>query len=125
MGLAAQLNSIEKGFEIISSAPEWMSIPVILGEWDPEHAPQNSYRNGALYACYTAEALSRTLSLAEREHLNLEGLVTWAFEFEDQPFFAGFRELATNGIDKPVLNGFRMFGLMGEERADARSSGAR
>jgi len=52
-------------------------------------------------------------------------LVTWAFEFEDQPFFAGFRELATNGIDKPVLNGFRLFGLMGEERAEARSSGAR
>ena len=133
MGLAAQLSSIEKGFEIISSAPEWRRIPVILGEWDPEgcaacsaeHAPQNSYRNGALYACYTAEALSRTLSLAEREHLNLEGLVTWAFEFEDQPFFAGFRELATNGIDKPVLDGFRMFGLMGEERAEARSSGAR
>jgi xylan 1,4-beta-xylosidase len=133
MGLSAQLNSIEKGFEIISSTPEWRRIPVILGEWDPEgcaacsaeHAPQNSYRNGALYACYTAEALSRTLSLAEREHLNLEGLVTWAFEFEDQPFFAGFRELATNGIDKPVLNAFRMFGLMGEERAEALSSGAR
>src|SRR5215470_17979130 len=133
MGLATQLNSIEKGFEIISSAPEWRRIPVILGEWDPEgcaacsaeHAPQNSYRNGALYACYTAEALSRTLSLAEREHLNLEGLVTWAFEFEDQPFFAGFRELATNGIDKPVLNGFRLFGLMGQERAEASSSGAR
>ena len=37
----------------------------------------------------------------------------WAFEFEDQPPFAGFRELATDGIDKAVLNVFRMFGMLG------------
>jgi xylan 1,4-beta-xylosidase len=28
---------------------------------------------------------------------------SWAFEFEDQPYFDGFRTLATNGIDLPVL----------------------
>ena len=52
------------------------------------------------------------------------GAVTWAFEFEDQPPFAGFRELATNGIDKPVLNAFRMLGLLGDERLSVSSSGA-
>ena len=51
------------------------------------------------------------------EHgVNLEGALTWAFEFEDQPYFAGFRVLATNGIDLPVLNVFRMFGKMGGQR---------
>ncbi len=50
--------------------------------------------------------------------------MTWAFEFENQPLFEGFRELATNGIDKPVLNAFRMFGLLGTERVKATSSGA-
>jgi xylan 1,4-beta-xylosidase len=40
------------------------------------------------------------------------GAVTWAFEFENQPWFRGFRDLATNGVDKPVLNVFRMFGMM-------------
>ena len=49
-------------------------------------------------------------------------MVTWAFEFEDQPYFAGFRELATNGVDKPVLNAFRMLGLLGNERVKASSS---
>jgi xylan 1,4-beta-xylosidase len=132
MGLAAQLLSIQKGFEIVASVPEWRRIPMVLGEWDPEGCaacsaqqnPQNSYRNGPLYACYTAEALSRTLELAGQEHISLKGVVTWAFEFEDQPYFAGFRELATNGIDKPVLNAFRMFGLLGQERIAATSSGA-
>lgn len=61
--------------------------------------------------------------MAEKQHVNILGAVTWAFEFEDQPPFDGFRELATNGIDKPVLNAFRMFGLLGNERVKATSSG--
>jgi xylan 1,4-beta-xylosidase len=132
MGISNQLRSIQKGFEVVASNPEWSRIPIILGEWDPEGCaacsaqqnPQNSYRNGPLYACYTAEALSRTLSLAKEQHVILQGLVTWAFEFEGQPYFAGFRDLSTNGIDKPVLNAFRMFGLLGKEQVVATSSGA-
>jgi xylan 1,4-beta-xylosidase len=132
MGLATELHSIEKGFEIVASDPEWRRIPILLGEWDPEGCaacsarqyPQNSYRNGPLYASYTVEALSRTLDLANEKQVHLTGLVTWAFEFENQPYFAGFRELATNGIDKPVLNAFRMLGLLGPERLMVRSSGA-
>ena len=62
--------------------------------------------------------------MARQEHINFLGAVTWAFEFEDQPYFAGFRELATNGVDKPVLNAFRMLGLMGNERVKVISSGA-
>ena len=58
------------------------------------------------------------------EHINFLGAVTWAFEFEGQPYFEGFRSLATNGVDKPVLNAFRMLGLLGNERAKATSSGA-
>ena len=55
----------------------------------------------------------RTYELARKYGLQVEGAVTWAFEFEDQPAFAGFRALATDGIDKPVLNAFRMFGMLG------------
>jgi xylan 1,4-beta-xylosidase len=64
------------------------------------------------------------LELEERDHVNLEGILTWAFEFEDQPYFAGFRTLATGGIDKPVLNVFRMAGRMGGERIGVQSQGA-
>ena len=132
MGIAKQLQSIEQGFKIVASFPEWRKTPIVLGESDPEGCaacsaksnPQNSYRNGPLYAAYTADVLSHTMALANREHVNLLGSVTWAFEFEDQPPFEGFRELATNGIDKPVLNTFRAFGLLGGERLQATSSGA-
>jgi xylan 1,4-beta-xylosidase len=68
------------------------------------------------------EVLNNILALAQRERVNFRGEVTWAFEFEDQPPFAGFRELATNGIDKPVLNAFRMLGMLGGERVKVVSS---
>jgi xylan 1,4-beta-xylosidase len=132
MGIAKQLQSIEQGFKIVASFPEWRKTPIVLGESDPEGCaacsakenPQNSYRNGPLYAAYIADVLSHTMALAAREHVNLLGSVTWAFEFEDQPPFEGFRELATNGIDKPVLNAFRALGLLGGQRLQATSSGA-
>jgi len=132
MGIARQLAAIERGFQIVASFPEWRGTPIILGESDPEGCaacsarsnPQNSYRNGPLYAAYTAETLNNIFFLASRERINFMGAVTWAFEFEGQPYFEGFRTLATNGIDKPVLNAFRMFGLLGSDRVKAASSGA-
>lgn len=53
-----------------------------------------------------------------------KGALTWAFEFEDQPYFAGFRSLASNGIVKPVLNVFRMFSRMGRQRLVVESDAA-
>jgi xylan 1,4-beta-xylosidase len=52
------------------------------------------------------------------------GAVTWGFEFENQPYFDGFRDLATNGIDKPVLGVFRMLGMMTGNRVAVESAGA-
>jgi xylan 1,4-beta-xylosidase len=57
--------------------------------------------------------------------VNLEGAVTWAFEFEDQPYFAGFRAMASNGLTLPVFNVHRMMAKMTGERIEARSSGDR
>ena len=132
MGVARQLTAIKNGFEIVASFPEWSETPILLGESDPEGCaacsaqenPQNAYRNGELFASYTAEVLQSIYALASSEHVNFLGAVTWSFEFEDQPYFAGFRELASNGLDKPVLNAFRMFGMLGSERVQATSSGA-
>jgi xylan 1,4-beta-xylosidase len=132
MGIARQLAAIQQGFQIVASFPEWKKTPIILGESDPEgcaaclaeNNPANGYRNGPLYASYTAETLSNIYTLAKRDGVNFQGEVNWSFEFEGQPYFAGFREMASNGLDKPVLNAFRMFGMLGKERVRAESSGA-
>jgi xylan 1,4-beta-xylosidase len=132
MGISNQLRSISKGFEIAASFPELRNTPIIIGESDPEGCaacsarmhPQNAYRNGTMYSSYTAAQIARTYELADLHGVNLLGAVTWAFEFEDQPYFDGFRDLATNGIAKPVLNVFRMLGQMGGQRVAVESTRA-
>ncbi|GAB3041752.1 GH39 family glycosyl hydrolase [Spirosoma pulveris] len=129
MNLGKQLRDIDKGFEIVASYPSLKNLPIIIGESDPEGCaacsedfnPQNAYRNGTMYSSYTAAAYARKYDLAQSRGVNLAGAVTWAFEFENQPWFRGFRDLATNGVDKPVLNVFRMFGMMPTTRVEVNS----
>ena len=131
MGIAKNARDVDEGYAIVRAFPKFAALPIVLSECDPEGCaacparvyPQNAYRNGALYAAYTAAMLKTILELADRRNANLAGMLTWAFEFEDQPFFDGFRSLATNGIDKPVLNLFRMAGLMRGERVAVESGG--
>jgi xylan 1,4-beta-xylosidase len=126
MNLGTQLRDISKGFEIVASYPTLKNLPIVIGESDPEGCaacsvkdyPANAYRNGSLYSSYTAAAFARKYELADHYGINFLGAVTWAFEFEDQPWFNGYRDLATNGVDKPVLNVFRMFGMMSGDRVE-------
>ena len=129
MGIAAQLRTIDDGFRIIASYPELKDKPIVIGESDPEgcaacQGPSLAYRNGTMYSSYTAAIFPRKLELARRAGVKLEGALTWAFEFEDQPYFAGFRTLASNGLDKPVLNVFRMMSLMRGQQVSVESDHA-
>jgi xylan 1,4-beta-xylosidase len=132
MGIANHLRAIDSAFALIASFPELKGKPIVIGESDPDGCaacpakvyPANGYRNGALYASYTAASFARKYDLADKHGVRLEGALTWAFEFEDQPFFAGFRVLASNGLALPVLNVFRMFGQMTGRRLTVDSDGA-
>lgn len=126
MGIANQLRAIDAGFAIVASYPETKSKPIIIGESDPDgcaacQGKQLGYRNSTMFSSYTAAVFPRKFELADKHGVNLEGALTWAFEFEDQPYFAGFRALATNGIDLPVMNVFRMFSKMSGERISVES----
>lgn len=130
MNMSPQLKDINAGIEIAMSYPETKALPLIVGESDPEGCaacgmatnPSNAYRNGTMYASYTAATFARKYELAEKYQANLIGAVSWSFEFENQPWFYGFRDLATNSVDKPVLNVFRMFGMMTGDRIQAESN---
>ena len=132
MSISNQLRAIDNGLTIATSFPELAQTPVVIGESDPEGCaacpvrtnPSNAYRNGTMYSSYTAEQLARTYELSDLHHASLIGAVTWAFEFEGQPYFDGFRDLATNGLDKPVLNVFRMLGKMSGQRVAVTIPGA-
>ena len=131
MGISKNAEDVDKGFQIVREFPKFQNLPIVLSESDPEGCaacsarvyPQNAYRNGPLYASYEAAMMKNIFDLADRAKTNIAGMLTWAFEFEDQPYFDGFRTLATNGIDKPVLNLFRMAGMMHGDRVRTESSG--
>ncbi len=139
MGMKFQLADAADAFDAIAASDRFKHLPVVIGESDPEgcaacRGPQNGYRNGTVYSSYEAASLPRILDLADERGIDLAGNLTWAFEFEDQPPFAGFRALATDGVDLPVLNVFRLWSQMhgsrlpvtstaGHTAADVRSRG--
>ena len=130
MGIRNQLRDIQNNLKVIAAYPQLKNLPIVIGESDPEGCaacgmktdPQNAYRNGTMYSSYTAASFARKYEISRNLGTNLTGAVTWAFEFEDQPWFYGFRDLATNGVDKPVLNVFRMFGKMGGDLVKTESN---
>jgi xylan 1,4-beta-xylosidase len=129
MGISNQLKDVSSGFQIVDSFAALRHLPIIIGESDPEGCaacgmatnPENAYRNGTMYSSYTAASFAREYLLADYFKINFLGAVSWSFEFENQPWFYGFRDLATNGVDKPVLNVFRLFGMMKGTRVEASS----
>ncbi len=130
MGINRELNDADKGFALVASFPKFKHLPIIISEADPEGCaacsskvnPANNYRNGTLYPAYTAAAFKALFQLQDRHAVDLISMLSWSFEFEDKDYFEGFRSLATNGVDKPVLNVFRMFGMLTGERVKTSSS---
>jgi xylan 1,4-beta-xylosidase len=131
MGIQNELKDADAGFALIASFPRFKNLPIIISEADPEGCaacsskvnPANNYRNGTLYPAYTAAAYKGLFDLQDRHGVNLLSMLSWSFEFEDKDYFEGFRSLATNGVDKPVLNIFRMFALMSGNRVGTTSTG--
>jgi xylan 1,4-beta-xylosidase len=132
MGITNELSAAASGFRVVAGSDKYHNLPIILSEADPEGCaacsakenPANAYRNGPLYPAYTAVAMKALWDLADEYKVNLVGMVTWSFEFENKQYFEGFRTLATNGVDKPVLNVFRMAGMFSGDRVAASSSAA-
>ena len=132
MGLSNELQAAQTGFQIVAKYPQFRRLPIILSEADPEGCaacsmkdnPANAYRNGPLYASYTAAAMKALFELQDEARVNLIAMLSWSFEFENKGYFEGFRTLATNGVDKPILDFFRMAGLMSGERVGTTSTGA-
>lgn len=128
MGIANQLKTIDRGFGLVASFPELKQTPIVIGESDPEggaacQGDSFSYRSRTVYSIYTAASFARTHDLADKYGVNLQGALSASFTFEDQAYFVGFRQMASNGIDLPVLNVMRMFSKMDGDRVMAEIPG--
>lgn len=131
MHLRNQLRTIQTYSKIIASFPEFADLPIYLGESDPEGCagcpatldPERDYRRTSQFASYTAASFLRKQQLAARYGGNMQGAVSWAFTFHDQPWFNGLRALTTNEVTLPVLNAFKLFARLGSTQLEASSKG--
>ncbi len=124
MNLRNHLKTIDTYGRIIASFPEFARLPIYIGESDPEGCagcpatldPQRDYRRTSQFASYTAASFMRKQDLMARTGGDLQGAVSWAFTFADQPWFTGLRSLTDNQVALPVLNTFEMFARLGRKR---------
>jgi len=112
-----------KGLGVLSGIPELAGLEVNLSECDPDgwaaggrhDNPNLNFRNTEYYASYVGSTVCKMIELSRGQH-RIDGMLTWAFQFEDREYFEGLRTLSTNGIDKPVLSVFRMLARLGGSR---------
>ncbi len=132
MDLGNQLRLERAGFNAVSSVPAFTQTPIYVTEADPDGcaacplsaSPADAYRNSPAYGAYEIAMMKHSLELESELGVKLGGLLTWAFTFPATPFFAGYRTLATNGIDLPVLSAFKLLGKLNGSRLPLTSSGA-
>ena len=111
---------VAAGLDIIAGFPELRGHEVILSECDPDGWAAGTtldnanlaYRNSEYYASYVGAAACKLIDRAHAEGPRVDGMLTWAFQFEDREYFAGLRTLSTNGVDKPALNALRLLGAL-------------
>jgi len=126
------IEDVQTGLKIISKYDGLLSLPCILSECDTDgwaagtisDNPNLFFRNTEYYPGFVASMVKKIMNLNEVMQANICGILTWAFYFESKEYFKGFRSLATHNIDKPILNLFRLYGLMGNTRLKLESNGA-
>jgi xylan 1,4-beta-xylosidase len=124
MNLRNHFKSIDTYGRVIAGFPQFARLPIYIGESDPEGCagcpatldPERDYRRTSQFAAYTAASFMRKQDLLARTGGNLQGAVTWAFTFSEQPWFNGLRALTTNEVALPVFNTFKLFARLAPKR---------
>ena len=132
MNLGTQLRLHRAGFAAVAAFPQFTQTPIYITEADPDGCaacpassiPADAYRNSTAYGAYEIAMMKRTLEIESQVGIKLGGVLTWAFTFPGTPYFSGYRALATNGINLPVLSAFRLLGRLTGARLPLTSSGA-
>jgi xylan 1,4-beta-xylosidase len=133
MDLGNQLRLHRAGFRAVAAFSQFKQTPIYITEADPDGcaacpvstAPADAYRNSPAYGAYVIAMMKHTIELEAEVGVKLGGLLTWAFTFPGTSYFAGYRALATNGINLPVLSAFKLLGRLAGTRLPLTSSGAR
>jgi xylan 1,4-beta-xylosidase len=98
------------------------SVPAHWGFYDNANF---AYRNTAYFPVFQCKLMKKLLDLSIGGGAHVDQATTLSFYFEGERFFEGTRSLFTaQGVEKPVLNAYRMLARLGEVRIAAESSHA-
>jgi xylan 1,4-beta-xylosidase len=127
------LREVRAALDAVGAYPKFRDLPCIVDECDasvPAHwgVYDNSnfaYRNTEYFPVFQCKLMKKLLDLDLRGGARVHQATTWSFYFEGERFFEGTRSLFTaQGIQKPVLNAYRMLSRLGETRLAVESTSA-
>lgn len=124
------LKDTRTGHDLIARYPPLDRLECVLSEIDPDGwaaggAWDNinlNFRNTEYYPSFVVTAFDKVSEFAREKRWDVRFL-TWAFLFTGERCFEGTRALSTQGIDKPILNLFRLYSLMGDRAVSFHSEG--
>ncbi len=126
------MSYIQTGYDIIAKYSGLAQLECVLSEIDPDgwagggawDNPVLNFRNTEYYPSFVAATFDRVTRFGQQNHWDVKPL-SWAFLFVGERCFEGTRAFSTQGIDKPILNLFRMYALMGSQQIGFESSAAK
>ncbi|WP_235019872.1 GH39 family glycosyl hydrolase [Ruania rhizosphaerae] len=124
---------VQRLLQVIAEFPEYHDLPAIVDECDagvPAHfsAYDNgnfAFQNTEYFPVFQVKLMKKLLDLNALEPVQVEQATSWSFYFEGERYFEGTRAFLTaGGVEKPLLNAYRMLSHLGQRRLAASSSAA-
>ncbi len=122
------LSELTNGLDTIKKHG-YIDKEIVLSEADPDGWAAGgiydnvnmNYRNTAYYPSFVAASFHHMEMIARKYNADVRPL-TWAFMFRGERCFEGTRAFVTQGVEKPVINYFRLAAMMGEKEIEFKSS---
>ena len=117
----------------IAEYEQYQNVPAIVDECDaavPAHFgrydnPNYEFQNTEYYPVFQVKLMKKMLDLNAAETVKVEQATSWSFYFEGERYFEGTRSFLTaGGIEKPILNAYRMMSRLGNRRIGVTSDAA-
>ncbi|SKC67379.1 GH39 family glycosyl hydrolase [Krasilnikoviella flava] len=127
------LFEIRRMLRVVAEFEEYRGLPAIVDECDagvPAHYSvydnaNFQFQNTEYYPVFQVKLMKKILDLNDTEDVRVEQATSWSFYFEGERYFEGTRAFLTaGGLEKPLLNAYRVLGRLGERRVDAVSDAA-
>jgi xylan 1,4-beta-xylosidase len=125
------LFEIRRMLRVLGEFEQYRSLPAIVDECDagvPAHYSvydnaNFQFQNTEYYPVFQVKLFKKILDLNEVEPAAVSQATSWSFYFEGERYFEGTRAFLTaGGIEKPLLNAYRMLAHLGARRVAATST---